>query len=124
MSNGSTHNIFEQNEPLIVDAVVHANGQRNVVGKARLTTDDEGNMEIDLDIDMKHPLSKTFVNNLDPLSVHPRDADISVVHPDDPAHLPKHAHNPVQHRDGKPPWCNFCGLTVGYLKPQSRIPKN
>ena len=22
------------------------------------------------------------------------------------------AHNPVQHRDGKPPWCNTCGLTA------------
>lgn len=28
-------------------------------------------------------------------------------------------HEPVQHRDGKPAWCNACGLTAGYQVPQS-----
>ena len=26
-------------------------------------------------------------------------------------------HNPVQHRDGKPPWCRKCGLTKDFKKP-------
>ena len=26
-------------------------------------------------------------------------------------------HVPVQHRDGKPAWCNECGLTESYLIP-------
>lgn len=30
-----------------------------------------------------------------------------------------HEHKPVQHRDGKPPWCNTCGMTAGYLVPVS-----
>ena len=30
-------------------------------------------------------------------------------------------HKPVQHRDGKPPWCNRCGLTVGFTTPVSRL---
>lgn len=28
-------------------------------------------------------------------------------------------HEPVQHRDGKPPWCEECGLTEAYEKPKS-----
>lgn len=30
-------------------------------------------------------------------------------------------HRPVQHRDGKPPWCNDCGLTAEYAEPVSRL---
>lgn len=25
-----------------------------------------------------------------------------------------HEHTPVQHRDGKPPWCNACGFTANW----------
>jgi hypothetical protein len=34
-----------------------------------------------------------------------------------------HDHQPVQHRDGKPPWCNECGLTAQGEVPVSRIGK-
>lgn len=30
-------------------------------------------------------------------------------------------HNPIQHRDGKPPWCRICGLTADGQVPKSRI---
>lgn len=30
-------------------------------------------------------------------------------------------HNPIQHRDGKPPWCRICGLTADGKEPRSRI---
>ncbi len=30
-------------------------------------------------------------------------------------------HRPIQHRDGKPPWCHQCGLTQGYAIPRSRF---
>lgn len=30
-------------------------------------------------------------------------------------------HNPVQHRDGKPPWCKKCGLTADFTIPESSI---
>lgn len=30
-------------------------------------------------------------------------------------------HNPIQHRDGKPPWCRICGLTADGKEPKSRI---
>lgn len=30
-------------------------------------------------------------------------------------------HKPVQHRDGKPPWCNKCGLTAHGKVPVSRF---
>ncbi|WP_291053703.1 hypothetical protein [Herbiconiux sp.] len=33
-----------------------------------------------------------------------------------------HHHRPVQHRDGKPPWCNACGLTASHAVPVSRFP--
>lgn len=29
------------------------------------------------------------------------------------------AHRPVQHRDGKVPWCHACGLTADYQEPGS-----
>lgn len=29
-----------------------------------------------------------------------------------------HTHNAVPHRDGKPPWCNVCGLDTFYRKPE------
>lgn len=29
----------------------------------------------------------------------------------------QHEHKPVQHRDGKPPWCNDCGLTEEQARP-------
>lgn len=32
-----------------------------------------------------------------------------------------HSHIPVQHRDGRPPWCNECGLTKDYTVPASRF---
>ncbi len=32
-------------------------------------------------------------------------------------------HNPVQHRDGKPPWCNNCGMTKDGHIPRSRFEK-
>lgn len=34
------------------------------------------------------------------------------------------AHNPVQHRDAKPPWCNSCGLTAGWQVPKSSFRKD
>lgn len=30
-------------------------------------------------------------------------------------------HDPVQHRDGKPRWCNGCGLTEDYQTPTGRL---
>lgn len=30
-------------------------------------------------------------------------------------------HLPVQHRDGKGPWCNRCGLTMTYLEPSIKF---
>lgn len=35
--------------------------------------------------------------------------------------VPCSNHNPVQHRDGKPPWCRACGLTADYQEPRSRL---
>lgn len=36
----------------------------------------------------------------------------------------EHIHQPVQHRDGKPPWCNTCGLTAEGKEPRSRFRKS
>ena len=33
----------------------------------------------------------------------------------------KHHHNPIQHRDGKPPWCKVCGLTADLKIPEFRF---
>jgi len=35
----------------------------------------------------------------------------------------QHNHNPIQHRDGKPPWCRECGLTESFQFPTSRFDK-
>lgn len=34
-----------------------------------------------------------------------------------------HAHAPVQHRDGKSPWCKTCGLDASGQVPVSRLPR-
>ena len=36
---------------------------------------------------------------------------------------PDHEHVPVQHRDGREPWCNECGLTAHLTEPVSRLDK-
>ena len=33
-------------------------------------------------------------------------------------------HNPVQHRDGNPPWCPRCGLTAAMTEPVSRFKRD
>lgn len=43
--------------------------------------------------------------------------------PDELLPTPNHDHKPVQHRDGKPPWCRACGLTATYEVPKSRFQK-
>lgn len=35
--------------------------------------------------------------------------------------LPEHDHRPVQHRDGRAPWCRVCGLDADYNAPASRF---
>jgi hypothetical protein len=35
--------------------------------------------------------------------------------------LPEHDHKPIQHRDGKVPWCHVCGLDRDYNAPQGRF---
>lgn len=35
--------------------------------------------------------------------------------------LPDHEHHPVQHRDGKEPWCKTCGLNAEFNQPRSRF---
>ncbi|MGO3887003.1 MAG: hypothetical protein ACTJHU_11970 [Mycetocola sp.] len=41
--------------------------------------------------------------------------------PDEGTRVPGHDHKPVQHRDGKPPWCNVCGLTAGGTIPATKL---
>lgn len=33
----------------------------------------------------------------------------------------KHEHKPVQHRDGKEPWCNECQLNAEFKEPKTRF---
>ncbi|QDH93149.1 hypothetical protein QDA02_gp16 [Microbacterium phage Margaery] len=35
--------------------------------------------------------------------------------------LPEHDHTPIQHRDGREPWCRTCGLNADYNAPHSRF---
>jgi len=35
---------------------------------------------------------------------------------------PHPGHRPVQHRDGRPPWCRECGLDATGRTPASRLP--
>jgi len=38
--------------------------------------------------------------------------------------VPTHTHKAVQHRDGKSPWCNLCGLTESFFVPLPPFTKN
>lgn len=40
----------------------------------------------------------------------------------DPHQVDPHDHKPVQHRDGKPPWCRTCGLDENFKDPVAAIP--
>jgi hypothetical protein len=33
----------------------------------------------------------------------------------------EHDHDPIQNRDGKPPWCRVCGLTANFETPKPRF---
>ena len=35
-----------------------------------------------------------------------------------------HDHNPVQHRDGKEPWCNICFLTAEMAEPGLKVARS
>lgn len=37
----------------------------------------------------------------------------------DPHVVEPHKHNPKQHRDGKEPWCEECGLTAIFTEPKA-----
>jgi hypothetical protein len=37
------------------------------------------------------------------------------------AEFPPHDHKLVQHRDGREPWCDFCGLSIRFDKPIDRL---
>jgi hypothetical protein len=37
------------------------------------------------------------------------------------AFAPGHDHRPVQHRDGRNPWCNTCGLDMNRNTPSGRL---
>ncbi|WQY99798.1 hypothetical protein [Microbacterium phage MO526] len=41
--------------------------------------------------------------------------------PDGADPLPEHDHRPVQHRDGREPWCRVCGLNADGNAPASRF---
>lgn len=42
---------------------------------------------------------------------------------DDPQvkQTPLHNHNPVQHRDGREPWCDVCFLTAAMREPEFQV---
>ena len=37
------------------------------------------------------------------------------------AYIQNHPHKPIQHRDGKEPWCNLCGKTARGDEPKNRF---
>ena len=81
-------------------------------------TTDHARVGLDLPLRTWHDLGrpttiKTTVNN-------PNDDLLAQDRTDQHQKTPDtHLHLPIQHRDGKPPWCNICGLTAERTKPTS-----
>ncbi|QHB37086.1 hypothetical protein QDA00_gp17 [Microbacterium phage Matzah] len=48
-------------------------------------------------------------------------AEAATGEPEGAEPLPEHDHDPIQHRDGKVPWCHVCGLDRDYNVPHGRF---
>lgn len=134
MSDEETRNVFDQNKGDPVDLVVYTGGERKIVGKAYVTHDDTGiNVVAHFD-DKDNGLFEEFSvggisianrgidteeNNV-PHTTYHRPGEKKAPVNDDTIKLSEHTHIPIDHGDGKQKWCNICGLTSGFLKPQPR----
>lgn len=48
--------------------------------------------------------------------------DIRIVTAERSSDEPEHEHHPVQHRDGKEPWCGACGMNADGREPRRTMP--
>lgn len=118
-----------------VPLVVYENGERRVVGKADVDVDTG---EVDCVVEDEKlqqqlaPDANTFsfiasAGNLEKIPYiywHPPSYldNFGGTQMDHTTEIVGHpGHNPVQHRDGKPPWCRTCGLTANFEKPESEF---
>lgn len=99
-------------EPKKIPLTIYPNGKRLVIGEAEVQIVD-GRVEIlsnVYDSDFLKDSALSFMSIGSDL----KEAAITT---------PPHTHKPVQHRDGAPPWCNYCKLTADFTVPTSKLKK-
>lgn len=113
-------NVFEDNDNEEIDVVVHRNGERKVIGKAKMTTEEDGSLSMVMQVD--DPETEEFLKpdvsgySIDTSGPMPKRRE----EPTSSGRLTRHDHKVTDHQDGMSKWCDVCGLTAGYLKPQNR----
>lgn len=117
-------NIFDNNRPKTgpVPVVVQIGKDKRVVGEAELEVV-EGGIGVSMRLGTDDPADalKFLRGGVTGISMTDEMKDISYAEAEALFEFEAHEHRPVQHRDGKPPWCDFCKLTVDFGKPVSRI---
>lgn len=118
-------NIFDESRPKTgpVPVVVQIGKDKRVVGSANLEIVEGGiGVSMNLKTDDPNDALKFLQGGVTGISM--RDDikhDISYADAEALFEFEAHEHRPLQHRDGKPPWCEVCGLDVDFKKPESRI---
>lgn len=121
-------NVFDQAEDRrVVPVVIEENGEKKTVGRAVLFQSGEDYIEASFAFktDAPQDVIDLFSNGITGVSVEGKDIpqqtepDYEITQEEMYAvnEFQPHAHKPVPHGDSKPPWCDYCGLTTGYLKP-------
>jgi hypothetical protein len=125
-------NIFDKvSEYTDIPVTMQQDGHKITVGKATVTKEgDYVRVAMDLKNDTPDEVVEFLKGGITGVSIDDHGSltgvDVEDMVPDHEITIPEaeavfehepHAHKPVPHRDGKPPWCDTCGLTTGYLKP-------
>ena len=116
----SYYSVFDgKDEDGVVPLTAFIHGKKQVIGKAYET---ENGIAMEFDENTPEDLRKAIMGS-GPTFAISEGWNEKVDPPVNkrPDNVQEHIHKPVQHRDGKPPWCHTCGLTIGYLIPESRI---
>lgn len=99
--------------PAKVPLVIYEDGKRKVIGESEVRIVD-GHIEV---VSAVTTASDFKLSDAAFGSFNPNRPEFSI------ATNNPHEHNPVRHRDGAPPWCNFCKLTADFRKPTSKLKK-
>jgi hypothetical protein len=128
-----THNIFDKPPPEAetVPVTMEVDGEKLVVGEAQVWLEQDGYVHTSMTLKNDNPeeVKKLFADGIQAYSIDEVAPDVTEEEAEALFEFPPHEHKPVQHRDGRPPWCDICGLDVSLQTParppwQRDVPDN